>query len=87
MIIYVEIDGCDDTTTFTLPYSEDMVCHLMTISDKSYQNSSYSCQPRLHFYVFHKEDIFDIDIEVEDIWQHKKKALYHYYKCKKEYNF
>lgn len=88
MIVYIEIDGCDDTTAFSLPYSEELVSYLMMISDKSFEHSSYGCQPRLHFYVFNKEDKFDFSID-DDIamWEYKKQALYHYYKGQKIYNF
>ena len=85
--IMVAIYGCDDTTYFYYPYSEEAIAHLQQLVDLSIQHSSYGCQPTMGFYVVSQEIANQYKNVQEDCYEIFNKCEYRYYKNGKEFNF
>lgn len=77
-IILVSLIGCDDTTYFYYPYSEEGIEHLKLLVDLSNQHSSYQCQPVMSFFILPKEVADRYEVPEEHAYKLEKESIYSY---------
>ena len=55
MIIYVEVRGCDDSTSVQVEATEDEHEFLKRLAEKITETSSYSCMPTMNVFLNSEE--------------------------------